>query len=82
VWQAAAELGHKRAFPRNPGAIEDDHMPFLRAGIPAVDLIDFDYGPGNSYWHTDRDTVDKLSAASFQIMGDVLLRAIAKLGEK
>jgi Zn-dependent M28 family amino/carboxypeptidase len=82
VWQAAAELGHRRAFPRNPGAIEDDHMPFLRAGIPALDLIDFDYGPGNSYWHTDRDTVDKLSAGSFRMVGEVLLRAIAKLGEK
>lgn len=82
VWQSAAELGHKRAFPRNPGAIEDDHVPFLRAGIPALDLIDFDYGPGNSYWHTDRDTLDKLSAGSLQIMGDVLLRAIAKLGER
>jgi Zn-dependent M28 family amino/carboxypeptidase len=82
IWKAAAELGHQRAFASNPGAIEDDHLPFLRAGIPAVDLIDFDYGPGNSYWHTERDTLDKLSAGSFQIMGDVLLRAIAKLGEK
>jgi Zn-dependent M28 family amino/carboxypeptidase len=82
VWQAAAELGYRRAFSRNPGAIEDDHLPFLRAGIPALDLIDFDYGPGNSWWHTERDTLDKLSAGSFRIVGEVLLRAIAKLGEK
>jgi Zn-dependent M28 family amino/carboxypeptidase len=82
VWQTAAELGYRRAFPRNPGAIEDDHLPFLRAGIPALDLIDFDYGPGNSYWHTERDTLDKLSAGSLRITGEVLLRAIAKLGEK
>lgn len=82
VWQTAAELGHARHFPRNPGAIEDDHMPFLREGIPALDLIDFEYGPGNSWWHTDRDTVDKLSADSFQVVGDVLVRSIAKLGAK
>jgi hypothetical protein len=45
VWQTAAELGYSRHFPNRPGAIEDDHIPFLRVGIPAVDLIDFDYGP-------------------------------------
>lgn len=81
IWQTARELGHSREFPTNPGAIEDDHVPFLRAGIRAVDLIDFDYGPANSWWHTDRDTVDKLSASSFQAVGDVLLRVLGKLAE-
>jgi hypothetical protein len=42
-------------------------------------LIDFDYGPGNSYWHTDKDTVDKLSAESFQIVGRVLLETLKEL---
>lgn len=82
VWDTAAELGYSRHFPRNPGAIEDDHIPFLEAGVPALDLIDFDYGPFNSFWHTDRDTVDKLSAGSFEVMGNVLLKALTKIGEK
>ena len=82
IWRAANELGHARQFPRNPGYIEDDHVPFLRAGAPAVDLIDFDYGPDHSWWHTDRDTIDKLDARSFQVVGEVLLRVISKLEEK
>lgn len=82
IWKTATELGFAKHFPKQPGAIDDDHMPFLRAGIPAVDLIDFEYGPGNSWWHTDRDTVDKLSARSFEVIGKVLLRVIQKLGEK
>jgi Zn-dependent M28 family amino/carboxypeptidase len=79
VWRTAAELGSARHFPRNPGAIEDDHAPFLAIGVPALDLIDFEYGPNNSHWHTDRDTVDKLGARSFQVVGDVLLRTLEKL---
>jgi Zn-dependent M28 family amino/carboxypeptidase len=76
IWQTASRLGYARHFPANPGGIEDDHVPFLQHGIPAVDLIDFDYGLWNRYWHTDRDTMDKLSPRSFQIVGDVLLESI------
>ncbi|MCM8531868.1 MAG: M28 family metallopeptidase, partial [Lentisphaeraceae bacterium] len=53
----------------------DDHVPFLRAGIPAIDLIDFEYGEktpdngGGAYWHTDKDTIDKLAPESFVICG-------------
>jgi Zn-dependent M28 family amino/carboxypeptidase len=79
VWRTAAELGYSRQFPKNPGAIEDDHAPFLAIGVPALDLIDFEYGPNNSYWHTEADTIDKLGAGSFQAVGDVLLRVIDKL---
>jgi glutaminyl-peptide cyclotransferase len=82
VWQTAAQMGYSKHFPRNPGAIEDDHIPFLQAGIPALDLIDFDYGPFNSHWHTERDTLDKLSADSFQVVGNVLLKTLGELGEK
>ena len=56
-------------------AIEDDHMPFVRAGVPAIDLIDFDYPP----WHTDQDTIDKVSARSLQVVGDVLLAVLQRL---
>ena len=52
--------------------MEDDHLPFLEAGIPSLNLIDFHYGPGNSYWHTTEDSIDRLSAASFGIVLHVL----------
>jgi Zn-dependent M28 family amino/carboxypeptidase len=79
VWQTAGELGLGRYFLNEPFAIEDDHVPFVRRGVPALDLIDFDYGPGHSWWHTDQDTPDKLSAESFQVVGSVLLAIIGKL---
>jgi glutaminyl-peptide cyclotransferase len=79
VWATAKELGYGSHFPAAGGFIEDDHIPFLREGIPALDLIDFDYGPGNSYWHNDRDTLDKLSADSFTVIGRTMLRVVQKL---
>ncbi len=78
IWQIAAELGYQRHFLNEVVEIEDDHVPFLRAGVPAVNLIDFDYGPGHSWWHTEQDTLDKLSPGSFQIVGDVLLEFIRR----
>ena len=65
-----------------PYEILDDHQPFLNAGFPAVDLIDFDYGsaPGlMDYWHTPKDTVDKLSAGSLQDMALLVLEMISRL---
>jgi glutaminyl-peptide cyclotransferase len=53
-------------------SIDDDHMPFLRAGVPAVDIIDLDYRA----WHTAADTLDNVSARSLQIVGDVVLAAL------
>ena len=60
-------------------AMLDDHVPFQELGIPAIDLIDFDYGPGNSWWHTPEDTSDKLSAPSLQITGDLVLGLLSEL---
>ena len=69
IWAQAADLGYADAFiPIPKYSILDDHTPFLRAGIPAVDIIDFDY----PYWHTTEDTLNKVSAQSLQIVGDVL----------
>jgi glutaminyl-peptide cyclotransferase len=69
IWDTAARLGHANVFVTQPGsAILDDHVPFLEAGIPAVDIIDIDY----AYWHTTHDTPDKVSAQSLKIVGDVL----------
>jgi glutaminyl-peptide cyclotransferase len=79
VWQTAKDLGYGKYFLDFGGAIEDDHMPFVRNGVIALDLIDFDYGPDNAYWHTDRDTIDKLSAKSLEVVGNVLLEVIRRL---
>jgi len=79
VWEIAARLGYGRYFLKSEAAIDDDHVPFVSAGVNALDLIDFDYGPGNSYWHTDKDTADKLSARSLQIVGDVVVKSIEGL---
>jgi Zn-dependent M28 family amino/carboxypeptidase len=75
VWRSAADLGYKAYFLDEPITIEDDHIPFLQRGIPALDLIDFDYEP----WHRDDDTMDKLSAQSLEIVGTVVLDVIQKL---
>ncbi len=82
LWQIARQKGYQAQFLDETMAIEDDHLPFVRAGVPAVDLIDFDYGPGNRYWHTREDTLDKLGARSFEIVGDVILEAVARLGQR
>ena len=71
VWNAARRLGH-RQFVDEAMAIEDDHLPFLKAGVPAVDIIDLDYPA----WHAEHDTLDKVSAESLQVVGDVLLAAL------
>jgi glutaminyl-peptide cyclotransferase len=79
IWQTAEDLGFGRHFPGRMGNIDDDHMPFLKEGVAAVDLIDFDYGPNNSWWHTAQDTMDKLSPESFQTVGTVLLEVLRRL---
>jgi glutaminyl-peptide cyclotransferase len=79
VWSVGSDLGYGKNFLTSPSAIEDDHMPFVRMGVNALDLIDFDYGPGHRYWHTAEDTVDKLSGNSLQVVGDVLLETLRRL---
>jgi glutaminyl-peptide cyclotransferase len=79
VWQVAADLGHGKHFSNRALAIEDDHIPFVRAGMPALDLIDFNYGPQHGWWHTPEDTMDKISAQSLQVVGDVILETIRRL---
>jgi len=70
IWEVASLLGYEDQFIAQPKyQIIDDHLPFVQAGIPAVDIIDFDY----PYWHTAGDTIDKVSSDSLQIVGDVVL---------
>lgn len=72
VWDRARRLGQGLHFLPETIAVEDDHAPFLRAGVPAALLIDFDF----PWWHTAQDTLDKVSARSLQVVGDVLLDAL------
>ena len=72
IWATADRLGHARHFLDTAMAVEDDHAPFLQAGVPAALLIDFDYPP----WHTTDDTLDKVSAQSLAVVGDVVLGAL------
>ena len=77
VWRTAEELGYGGVFVRTPGPVlTDDHVALQRAGIHTIDVVDFDYGPGNSWWHTPEDTIDKVSARSLQIVGDVAVAVI------
>lgn len=80
LWNSAAELGYQKNFlPRAFDIGGDDHFPFLREGIPAVDLIDFNYGFSNIDWHSERDTIDKCSPRSLQIVGNTMLRALPRI---
>ena len=72
VWSAAARIGHRSVFSNEQTSVDDDHMPFINAGIPAVDIIDLDYPA----WHTAADTLENVSARSLQIVGDVVLAAL------
>ena len=80
VWTTAEELGYTAYFDRRARhTLMDDHIPLQRAGISAIDVVDFDYGPGNAYWHTPNDTIDKVSAESLKIVGDVAVAVIRKM---
>ena len=69
---AARRVGHGRHFLAESTPIEDDHLPFLHAGVASVDIIDLDYPA----WHTADDTLDAVSARSLQVVGDVVLAAL------
>jgi hypothetical protein len=76
IWTTAAELGHADIFvPLVEYSVQDDHIPFLEAGIPAVDIIDLRY----EFWHTTGDLPDRVSSESLQVVGDVLWTWLAAL---
>jgi Zn-dependent M28 family amino/carboxypeptidase len=75
VWNTAADLGYKAFFIDQQIGEDDDHMPFVHAGVAAIDLIDIDYPP----WHNDTDTMDKLSPRSMEIVGTVVYEVIQRL---
>ena len=83
VIEAAHAAGHRDRFSLNRDQhIIDDHVPFLRIGIPAINLIDFEFGSGpgrNDYWHTAEDNLQNISAESLQAAGDVVLKLVEQL---
>jgi glutaminyl-peptide cyclotransferase len=85
AFEAARAEGTRRHFALSPYTIGDDHEAFFKRGVPAIDLIDFEFGsaPGkNDYWHTPQDTLDKLSAESLEIVGRVAARMVAEVARK
>jgi Zn-dependent M28 family amino/carboxypeptidase len=82
VGEAAKKFGYQKYFFQQDMPVEDDHLPFVQRGVPSVDIIDLDYGPNNSYHHTAQDTMDKISAHSLTIDGDVFLETIRLLNQK
>lgn len=79
IGQAAGDLTYRSYFYGRQTSIEDDHLPFAKIGVPVADIIDLDYGFNNIFHHTAQDTLDKLSAKSLQIVGDVILRTVQLL---
>lgn len=80
LWRTARELGYAKQFVERPeGVGGDDHVPFLRAGVPSVDLIQLSNYP---HWHTPGDTLDKISPHSLKAVGDVVLASLPRIEEK
>jgi Zn-dependent M28 family amino/carboxypeptidase len=79
VWSTAARLGYKSHFADDESTVDDDHVPFLKRGAAAVDMIQLEDYP---YWHTSEDTLDKISGRSLAIVGHVLMEVIPALEKK
>lgn len=80
VFNCAHDLGYDRSFSGGTFPVEDDHVPFTREGVPAVDIIDLT--PFTSYHHTAWDTLDKCSPESLAIVGQVVTATLEKLEER
>jgi Zn-dependent M28 family amino/carboxypeptidase len=82
VRQAAKKFRYEHYFIKQEGDIQDDHLPFVKRGVPSIDIVDLNYGPKNSYHHTAQDTMDKISAQSLTIDGDVFLETIRLINQR
>jgi len=82
IYAAAERLGYQSHFYAREGAIEDDHLPFVKRGVPSADVIDLDYGYNNVFHHTAQDTMDKLSPKSLEIVGNTILETIHLLDQR
>jgi Zn-dependent M28 family amino/carboxypeptidase len=79
VYEAATRLGDQSHFFARTMGVSDDHLPFVKRGVPCADFIDFNYGYNDVFWHTTQDTVDKLSPKSLEIVGNTMLETIGIL---
>jgi hypothetical protein len=75
LWNTAAKLGYGNIFVNEAVPIEDDHISFLKRGVPCVDVIDFEI----PYWHTTQDTIDKISSTSLAVVGHVFIESVRQL---
>ena len=82
IYAAAERLGYQSHFYASQGPIQDDHLPFVKRGVPSADVIDLDYGYNNVFHHTPQDTMDKLSPKSLEIVGDTILETIHMLDQR
>jgi glutaminyl-peptide cyclotransferase len=85
--KAAKNTGHSANVFKTQGGEDDDHIPFLDRGVPAIDIIDPDYGPhptpgSDGYHHTAEDTIDKISAHSLQISADLFVEMVRLINER
>jgi glutaminyl-peptide cyclotransferase len=85
--KAAANTGHSANVFKTQGAEDDDHLPFLKRGVPSLDVIDVDYGPHTAalpdgYHHTAQDTIDKISPKSLQTSSDLFLETIRLINQR
>ena len=81
LWSTAARLGYGKVFINDTNAIEDDHIPFLERKVPSADIIDFE-NTVLEYWHTPRDTLDKIDPRTLAITGHVLIESLPELEKK
>ena len=79
IQHAAAKTGDQSYFFQEQTTDSDDHLPFVKRGVPSADIIDLNYGYQNAYWHTAQDTMDKISAKSLTIVGNTMLETIRLL---
>jgi glutaminyl-peptide cyclotransferase len=80
LWRTARDLGYAKQFVDRPESVGgDDHVPFLRAGVPSVDLIQLSTYP---HWHTPEDTLDKIAPHSLKAVGDVVLASLPRIEDK
>ena len=78
IWATATRIGHSATFSNELTTIEDDHIPFLRAGVASADIIDLE----NPTWHTAQDDIEHVNAKSLQIVGDVVVAAIPEIEKR
>lgn len=79
IWGTAREIGHGAQFIDELDSVEDDHVPFMKAGVECVDIIQLG---GYPYWHTAEDTLDKVSAQSLRTVGDVVLASLPRIEQR